>query len=122
MSTKVKIPKTVLFRDKHPEYVEKMVGLESFSNPLQIAALFRRKNIIRLNSVTRHIKGSLEYKNVIYTKQEQELLIQAISIMEYVHNNMYKNWSVYKQENNFKSKKELKEEEKLDDKKSGSKK
>jgi hypothetical protein len=89
-----------------------MVGLAKYPNPLQIAALFRRKNIIRLQRAIQQIKGTVEYKDVIYTKQEEELLIQAVSILEHVWNNAHKNWSVYKQENNFKSKKELKLEEK----------
>jgi len=112
MSGKVKIVRTKLFKDRHPTHLISMVGLAKYPNPLQIAALFRRKNIIRLQRAIQQIKGTVEYKDVIYTKQEEELLIQAVSILEHVWNNAHKNWSVYKQENNFKSKKELKLEEK----------
>jgi hypothetical protein len=111
MSGNLKIPKAKILKPSDALLKAQLKGIHDTKYPLQTAALFRKKNVKSLYRIKSALKGMLQYKSVIFSKEEEELLINAISIIEYVADNSYKNWTVYKQENNFKSKKELKLEQ-----------
>jgi hypothetical protein len=107
----LKIPRAKILKPSGTFLLTKLKGIHDTKYPLQTAALFRKKNIKNLYRINSSLKRMLQYKSVVFSKEEEELLINAISMIEYVNNNAYKNWTVYKQENNFKSKKELKLEQ-----------
>jgi hypothetical protein len=110
MSGNLKIPKAKIYKAS-TKTLAMMKGIYETKYPLQTAALFRKKNFHILHRTSNYLKGMLQYKSVIFSKEEEELLINAISIIEYVKTNYYSNWFNYKKENGFKSKKELKLEQ-----------